>query len=101
MPQQKISTSASGATQLVAAPGAGLFIRVFGFSLSANGTVNAKFQSASTDMTGLYYLTQFGGVVRQNEQCLFDCAANEALNINLSGAVAVGGEITYAIIGVR
>ena len=55
-----ITASSSGATTVVAAV-AGKRIRVLRWSLSANGTVNAKWQShvTPTDLTGLHYLTQF------------------------------------------
>ncbi len=98
MPLAAISASASGANAVVAAPGAGYFIRVIGFTLSANAAVNAKWQSASTDKTGLYYMGDKGGVVRSDPEYLFDCAVNEALNLNLSGNVAVGGDVRYTYV---
>lgn len=91
----KISASASGATPIVAAV-PGKRIRVVSYLLSANADVNAKFQSASTDLTDWLYMGAKGG----NGAAFslaghFETAAAEALNINLSGAVAVGGFLTY------
>jgi hypothetical protein len=95
----KIVASASGATEIVAAVGSGdtaRKIRVVALSLMANGTVNAKFQSAATDLSGLDYLVGNGGKVLPYNECgWFETAPGEPLNINLSGSVAVGGHLTY------
>lgn len=92
-----ITASSSGATTVVAAVG-GKRIRVLKWSLSSNGAVNVKWQShvTPTDITGLHYLTQFasaGGAYCPVGH--FQTVSGEALDINLSGAVAVGGELTY------
>jgi hypothetical protein len=90
-----ISASAGGNTPVVAAV-SGKKIRVLRWSVSANGAVNAKFQRGTTDVTGLYYLAQYasigGGYCPVGH---FETAVTEALNINLSANVAVGGVITY------
>jgi hypothetical protein len=60
--------------------------------------VNAKFQSGAggTDLTGLYYTAaNTGFVLPFNPVGHFETASNTLLNLNLSGAVAVGGQITY------
>ena len=93
----KISTSSSGASQVVAAV-TSKKIRVLRLSLIANAAVNVKFQShvTPTDLTGLYYLGANGGWVEPFCAVgLFETVAGEALDINLSGAVAVGGCLTY------
>lgn len=92
-----ISASASGATTVVAGV-ATKKIRVLRWSLSANGTVNAKWQSHSTptDLTGLHYLTQYASAgAAYCPVGIFETLTGEALDINLSGTVAVGGELTY------
>lgn len=95
----KIVASASGATAIVAAVGSGdtaRKIRVVALSLMANGTVNVKFQSASTDLTGIDFLVANAGKVLPYNECgWFETAAGEVLNINLSASVAVGGHLTY------
>jgi hypothetical protein len=95
-----IVASSSGATTIVAATG-GKKIRVLRWSLSANGAVNVKWQShvTPTDLTGLHYMTQFA--TAGGAYCpvgIFQTVTGEALDINLSGAVAVGGELTYVLV---
>ena len=94
----KIATADSGATVIVAAV-TGYKIKVCHVNVTASNAVNVKWQSASTDLTGLAYLTQYSGYETAfcppAFGCLFETAVGEALNINLSGAIAVGGFITY------
>lgn len=94
-----ISTAASGATQLVAAPGGSLQVKVVSYVIVAASAVSAKFQSATTDLTGAMPLAANGGVVAagQPSSHWFECAANQALNINLSGAVQVSGHVGYFV----
>lgn len=93
------STSSSGNTQVVAAQGSGNKIRVLRYRISSNGSTNVKFQSASTDISGLHYLVQYAsGGGGPCEPGLFQTAANEALNVNNSAAVAISGEITYVVV---
>ncbi len=92
-----ITASTSGATTIVALVG-GKRIRVLRWSLSSNGSVNIKWQShvSPTDLTGLHYMVQFasaGGAYCP--QGIFQTISGEALDINLSASVAVGGELTY------
>lgn len=104
-----IAASASGNNAVVAAPGAGKRIRVLSFVLSFSGSVNAKWKSgAGTDLTGLFYGSATAGLAFSAEMPptgpgnspvpQFKCAENEALNLNLSGAVAVGGYAIYEIV---
>ena len=63
--------------------------------------MNAKFQShvTPTDLTGLFYLGATSGV--GGAYCPlghFQTVAGEALDINLSGSVAVGGVLTYVLV---
>lgn len=92
-----IAAAASGNNTLVAAV-ASKKIRVLAYNFIANGSVNAKFQSGAsgTDLTGLKYCVVNGGLVAPfNPVGWFETAVNTLLNLNLSGAVAVGGELTY------
>lgn len=90
-----IAASSSGANSIVAAV-ASKKIRVLNYVIVANAAVNAKWQSASTDKTGLSYLAANGGVSSGYAPSgHFETAVNEALNLNLSGAVAVGGHLSY------
>lgn len=91
-----ISASSSGDNTIVNAV-TGKKIRVLGWSLTSNGTVNVRWKSgASTNLTGLRYLIQYasaGGSPTPFGR--FETASNEALVLNLSAAVAVGGELQY------
>ncbi len=92
-----ISASSSGNNTAVAAVD-GKKIRVLALQLTANGSVNAKWQSGAggTDLTGLAYLVANGGLVLPfNPVGWFETASGALLNLNLSGAVAVGGSLVY------
>lgn len=95
---QKITASSSGATTIVAAV-TSKKIRVIAWDVVVNAAVNFKWQShvTPTDVTGLYYMSgQGNGVARgYNPVGYFETVSGEALDINLSGAVAVGGVLTY------
>lgn len=97
-----IAASASG-DNLVVAAAAGYKYRVLGFLLSFGGTVNAKWRSGANDLTGLVYgvlgaqatspqLPAGAGAIPQP---LFVTNPGEALNLNLSGGVGVGGLVLY------
>ena len=92
-----IVASASGVTTIVAAV-ASKKIRVLSWNLVTNGAVNVKWQSATTptDKTGLHYFGANGGIsVVFSPVGHFETISGEALTINLSGAVAVGGSLVY------
>lgn len=97
-----IAAASSGDNTLVAAV-AGKRIRVHGYELSASGAVNAKFKDgAATDLTGLIYLAAAGSGADADERTadpdgLFQTTAGNALLLNLSGAVAVGGWVDYSL----
>jgi hypothetical protein len=93
----KIAAASSGDNTVVAAV-TSKKIRVVAYNFMANGTVNAKFQSGAsgTDLTGLKYLIVNTGIVAPfNPVGWFETAANTLLNVNLSAAVAIGGELVY------
>jgi hypothetical protein len=95
-----IVASSSGVTNVLALVG-GKRIRVLALQLTANGAVNVKWQShvTPTDLTGLAYLAANGGyVLPYNPLGWFQTVSGEALDINLSGAVAVGGCLTYVTV---
>ncbi len=93
-----IATSSSGSTLIVAAV-AGRVIRALSDRVMANGTVNVKWKSNTTDICGLAYLVANTGYVDPfNPVGWFETAAGEALNIDLSAAVAVGGVLRYVVL---
>lgn len=90
-----VAAATSGANEIVAAVSSKK-IRVLAVRLSAAGTVNTKWQSASTDKTGLnYFVANSYATLGYNPLGWLETASGEALNLNLSAAVAVGGMITY------
>jgi hypothetical protein len=91
-----VQLSATGS--IVAGVG-GKKLRVFGGWLSANGTVNVKWQShvTPTDLSGLLYLVANTGYVLPFNPFgwFLDTLIGEALDLNLSAGIAVGGTIFY------
>jgi hypothetical protein len=94
----KIAASSSGNNTLVAAV-ASKKLRVLAYNFMGAGAVNAKFQdgASGTDLTGLKYINSAGqGICAPfNPVGWFETTANTLLNLYLSGAVAVGGELVY------
>jgi hypothetical protein len=96
-----IAAAGTGDNTIVAGV-AGKKIRVHRYELSASAAVNAKWRSATTDITGLLYLAAAGATVdssKSGEQndFLFETATGAALVLNLSGAVPVGGFINHTL----
>lgn len=90
-----ISESASGAQEIIAAV-ANKRIRVLSYVIISNGTLNVKWQSASNDISGLLYLvSNTGASSGYHPKGHFQTAKGEALNLNLSGNIAIGGHISY------
>lgn len=98
----KIAASSNGVNEILAAA-TGFKYRVLAFVISFSGSVNAKWQSATTDTTGLFYgaagvvvtspaLPPNVGAVPRPQ---FTTTAGEALNLNLSTGTAVGGYVVY------
>jgi hypothetical protein len=99
-----VQTNTSGNTEIVAAI-SGHRIRVLAFVLTAGGNENVKFQSASTDITGFFYLGTHGVLSSPSPiqtpagvQYQFQTASGEALNINLAGTSDVGGYVIYQVV---
>lgn len=93
-----ISASTSGSGNNVVAAVNTKKIRVVSYDFVVAGAVNVKFQSGgSTDLTGLYTFGAAGdGKVNNfNPVGWMETVAGEALTLNLSGAVLVGGCIQY------
>ncbi|MCH7553547.1 MAG: hypothetical protein IIC82_06095 [Chloroflexi bacterium] len=96
-----ITAGSSGNTQVVAAV-TGKQIRPTRIRLNANGAVNSKFQSASNEIDGLglfYHDAAGSGYTEYEPSGLGETVAGEALNINLSGAIAISGGLTYVEVG--
>jgi hypothetical protein len=92
-----ISCSSSGDNEIVALVSAKK-LRVLSFMVSPSAAVNAKWQSSTAgDKTGLMYMSAAGNghACGFNPAGWFETAAGESLQLNLSGAVAVGGVVQY------
>ena len=89
-----INATNSGNTQVVGAV-SGKRIRVIAFAVVANATVNIKFQSGTTDITGSMRVVEGGGIAHAYDGGLFQTAVGQALNINLSANATVGGYVVY------
>jgi hypothetical protein len=89
-----INATTSGNTQVVGAV-SGKRIRVIAFAVVANATVNIKFQSGTTDITGSMRVVEGGGIAHAYDGGLFQTAVGQALNINLSANATVGGYVVY------
>lgn len=91
-----IAASSSGNNTVVAAV-TGKKIRVLGYRFSANGTVAAKWRSSTAgDISGLSYLVQYASAGASFSPVgHFETTAGEGLVLNLDGAVAVGGHVSY------
>ncbi len=77
-------------------------VRVLAANLIAAGTVDVKWQtvaSTNADVTGLAYLVANAGyVLPYNPVGWFQTLSSEALHLNLSASVAVGGHLTYILV---
>jgi len=94
----KIAATTSG-DNIIVAGAAGARIRVLRWGLAANGDVSAKWKSGSADVTGARPLTKYASA--GGAYCpvgCFETAGDAPLVLNLSAAVAVGGELTYVLV---
>jgi len=89
-----INATTSGNTQVVGAV-SGKRIRVIAYAVIASATVNIRFRSGSTDITGAMRLVEGGGIAHAYDGGLFETAVNQPLNINLSTNATVGGYVVY------
>ena len=97
--QGNLNATNSGNTELVAAV-AGKRIRVVSIILTNGGsaTITTKCQSATTDITAAHMLASDGGGYTQTAVMgawLFQTAAGEALNLNLSANGTVACDVVY------
>lgn len=96
-----INTASSGDNTLIAAPGAGKRLYIDFISIFPTSAVSVTLKSGSTSITGPYPLDGKQAVTFENtcelEHGILECANNEALVMNLGGAVQVGGFVRYRI----
>jgi len=89
-----INATTSGNTQVVGAV-SGKRIRVIAYAVIASATVNIRFRSGTTDITGSMRVVEGGGIAHAYDGGLFETAVNQPLNINLSTNATVGGYVVY------
>ena len=99
-----IAASSLGDNQIVAGV-TGKRIRVLGFVLSFSGSTNAKWRDGTTDLTGLEYgaagavnVAPVTPSVLASGIGWFSTSQGNALQLNLSAAVAVGGFVLYDLV---
>lgn len=94
-----IEAAANGDNTIIAAPGAGLRLRLLHFNFTARAAVNARLKSAATSRSGLYNLVAGGSVSFDAPGGIHtkDMATNEAFVINLSAAVGIDGFVLYFV----
>lgn len=99
---QSYTATKTTTAELIAAPGAGYFIRVWGYRISGQDTeATCQLRSAATPKeTILTPETGVGGFsVPIGREPLFDCAINEALNFNSGGVTGTfATNISYTIV---
>jgi len=97
-----VTASASGATTIAPAPAVGSTIVVIAYSITCGATAvgfNLQSHTTTTLATGVHNLAINGTVTDPYSPAgWFACAPGEALDINLSAAHAVGGELVYVIV---
>lgn len=96
-----VAASSSGATTVVTNPqiSGTPKLRVMAANVIANNAVNVKWQTGSgPDLTGFAYLTSNGGyILPYNPLGWFETLPNDDLLVFESGAVSIGGHITYIL----
>lgn len=97
-----INHAASGDNELIAAPTDG-YIAIDHINILPTTAVTVVFKSGSTSLTGPYPLDAKQPITLENalqkEEGVLTCARNTAFNMNLSGAIQVGGYLQYRVVG--
>jgi hypothetical protein len=92
----KIDVATSGDNAVVAAV-TGAKLTVVGFFLTSTGALSITFKSGSTAVSGAMAVAALGtlAVAGGPAAPLFQAAAGQALNINLSASTQVSGSVAY------
>ena len=97
-----ISHNTSGNNELVAAAGTNQVIQVWSYAFVVEAAVDVRFESAAggTALSGQMAFTAAGEGISASAGGpvpIFETLANQALNMELSGAVLVQGHISYTV----
>ena len=91
-----VTATGLGNTQVVAAQGGLVRIRVLSVQVITTLANSVKFQSATTDISATFPLAANGGFVMPcTQHGWFQTAANEALNVNLSLGTSTGVQVIW------
>jgi hypothetical protein len=92
----------NGTTELIAAPGAGFKIVVYGYAITSTISLSTDFRDGDgTVRAGAFSMAVGGPVVYPgaSDAPAFECGEDQALSINVSGLGNVRGHLTYVIGG--
>jgi len=93
----KINASSSGDNTVIPAV-SGKYLIVLAYNFVCGGDVDVKWKSGSTDISGAApFISTTGKVVTGGQWPVLKTGLGEALVMNLSASVQVGGELTYSI----
>lgn len=97
-----VSVSSSGDNTFIAAPGAGSYIYVLGYSLQAQGTTTAQLQgstgtSGNVSQSWSFQAREGVSIQAPPGRYLFKLGDNERLDLNLGSAVTVTGQVWYVV----
>lgn len=95
-----VDAAKNGTRELVAAPGVGYRIAVFGMNVGASAAGTVTFKTAGTGLTGAIPVAQYGHIwIALNDEAPgLVCAENEALNVTLSANADLDGWLIYAVV---
>lgn len=95
-----VDASATGINALVAAPGTGAKIRVLAYALNFKIANEVQFRSGATTVLAAFRVPIAGDryIVPKDALGWFECAENEALNLNLVATQVVTGHIKYQVL---
>ena len=102
MAQKLIDAASSGDNTIIAAAGTNKKIRVHAWAVTAAGALTVRWESGAsgTALTGQMTLaTGTPFVSGWCEEGWFETAADELLNLELSGATSVDGYLIYSVVG--
>lgn len=85
-------------SQLIAAPTGGKAIRVLGYVLTVSVATTLIWKSGSTAKTGTMTTSTGISALGTVDSRSFQCAPNQALNLTSTGAVTIGGHLTYQLV---
>lgn len=85
-------------SEIIAAPTDGKAIRVLGYVLTVSAATTIVWKSGSTAKSGTMTVSTGISSPGSIDSRSFQCAANSALNLTTTGAVTVGGHLTYQLV---